>query len=187
MRRYSKCGGEKILKLKCPKKCSSLWSKSSIMSFMCTNSHRWSTPRSSCWSSLGWFDSVWPQILIAASDGHFSLLLCGKVKIGADKVQEKKPAHFRLKLSPSSYLARWSTASTMLVPSLALVSQNKAPYACKQSIHIPDFSLFALNTCINTVPPGEIKTYTPWPTFPRAKCSHTFPLEASPGGPPCFQ
>lgn len=39
--------------------------------------------------------------------------------------------HLKLQLSPASYLARWSTASTMFVPSLALVSQNRAPYACR--------------------------------------------------------
>lgn len=48
-----------------------------------------------------------------------------------------------LQLSPASYLARWSTASTMFVPSLALVSQNRAPYACgAKNGHTEDSSVY---------------------------------------------
>ena len=97
-------------------------------------------------------------------------------------------------LSPASYLARWSTASTTLVPSLALVSQNKAPYACEQSINIPEWSRFIYT-------PGRArrlcklfflfitrnKSFSPWPTSLREGCSHTSPQRAALGGPPCFQ
>lgn len=60
-----------------------------------------------------------------------------------------KKKRLKLQLSLASYLAKWSTASTMFVPSLALVSQNRAPYACEakngdgedSAVHLESLSL----------------------------------------------
>lgn len=94
--------------------------------------------------------------------------------------------------SLTSYLARWSTASMTLVPSLALVSQNKAPYACKQSINIPDSTLFietpgGTGRLYKQFDITQNERYTPWPTSLRANCSHSFPRDAALGGRPYFQ
>lgn len=106
-----------------------------IKSYHCFTAESWYLQSTAAVQSLLWI--CWSQSdLRIWLSSHFDIFLYFSVGEWRRKWSEKndgeeKNAETRA-LSWVSYLARWSTASTTLVPSLALVSQNKAPYACKQ-------------------------------------------------------
>lgn len=115
---------------------------------------------------------------------YFSMERKKKTQLSSQYVKEK---HLKVQLSPASYLARWSTASTMFVPSLALVSQNRAPYACgAKNGHSEDSSVYLESVSLKHFPWIE-SLNTPWPASLPAECWHSCPLDAVLAGPPCFQ
>lgn len=95
--------------------------------------------------------------------------------------------HLNLRLSPASYLARWSTASTMFVPSLALVSQNRAPYACRAKRAHSEGGPLLYKVSLSDSQPWIKNRNTPWPASLPAGSWHSCPVDAALADPPCFQ